>query len=146
MVMKCALLILFFFLPKSVLGQEEDNPLLNTKWKFKGYIYNKDSTLRECPENVNYTVEFKEDHKVSGVASLLKYHWTYKVKKNNRVLIKLFVPKGSVTGHPDQVEFEWRLNYGSDLGIGETAPYKIQGNQLKIFSGQYQTMLFELDK
>lgn len=72
------LIFVFSVLSIMALCQEKNNPLLNTQWKFKGYIYNKDSTLEACPPNVNYTIEFKDHHKVSGVASLVEYWGTYK--------------------------------------------------------------------
>lgn len=133
--------ILLFASSFSVFAQKKENVLVGTKWKFIGLLSNSSGTLRTCPNYAAaYTIYFTRKHKFSGIATL-HYEGRYKIKKNNRIKIRVFISKGSLLGKPDADEFECRLNYGKYLGGSET--FSVQNGKMEIKSGPYTTMVFE---
>ncbi len=138
--MKYAFFILFVLVFNRLCSAQKGNPFLNTEWRFIGLVW-RDGSLHECPKGVTYIIEFKEHHKITGIATV-NYTEKYRLKKNSRILIKLSISKRGDIQAPAG-EFECRLDYGTYLGIGRTVNYKIEDNKLKVFSNEYITRLFE---
>jgi hypothetical protein len=132
--------LIFFVSFFSVNAQQKNNALAETRWKFVGLLFSSSDTLRPCPGDVLYTIDFKSNNKLTGLATV-QYKGKYKIKKDNFIRIRVFISKATLPGKNDSGEFECRLNYSKYLGMGGNL--FIQGDRLKIVSNEYVTMVFE---
>lgn len=143
--MNSKLLLMFIcLLQMDANGQRsEPNRLVNTEWRFLGFIYESVGKLTPCPDEYFYTIKFKEGNRIEGSATV-KYDGKYRLlKKDKGIVIKLLISKASGPQTALASELECRLNYSRYLGAGAKLSFEFEGDKLKIFSGEYVTMVFE---
>jgi hypothetical protein len=108
--------------------------------EFVGLLFSSSDTLRSCPGDILYTIDFKSNNELTGLATV-QYKGKYKIKKDNFIRIRVFISKATLPGKNDSGEFECLLHYSKYLGMG--GKFIIQDEELRIVSNEYVTMVFE---
>lgn len=121
-------------------GQNESESLVNTKWKFKGFVYKNKTSIEACRADVVYYIEFRPKGVLIGEATVT-YRGRYKIK-NGSLKIRTFIPKGVPPTGGVHGELECRVNYGKYLVLG--GRFIQSGQYLKIASSEYVSLMFEI--
>jgi len=136
------LLISAFTIKISTSPLVKHDPLVNTKWKFIGYVYKENNDSIEYPPGgIIYTIEFHKRNRVTGIAAY-SYTGRYKLKGSYKVLIRPNISKKYYPNDSTQKEFDWRIRFSHDLVAKEPYLFSIKNDDLEIYCGKSLVMLF----
>jgi hypothetical protein len=142
MEIKFAVFLLLLCSFSRLCAQTKFDSLRDKNWKFESYI-TKGHEVGISSEHLKYTLKFDRKKRFSGVATY-NYWGRYTINRTNEIVIKrLFIPKSTPPNTTNSEEFEWRLQYGKNLGYGEPIYYEIKNGYLKLHVKENYIMVFK---